>query len=297
LHESGGKEDLWTFNLAIGDEGDFFNLEVKGEDGSTKAKIHISADGQLTLLGTNGVHIINAGNSPSYEEVGSDIHRKYKASVNEEIEGPVTKILSSTKTEKISESKSVIVGHNDTRTVNNHQILSVGGRQEITVTGASALKASPLSIAVDEKILNGSYIVDVGNPLNGSTPAACAGYRVFVHNGEILFGADPALLSPPKAAYVSLNTLLPNSIGLGCVADTKNPGASSNPAVFHAALAEPLITLITTLIGLLDGHTHNVTAVGSPTGPALAPSNPGGFSSALSSSISSLQSLRVSIGA
>jgi len=294
LHESGGKENLWTFNLAIGDEGDFFNLEVKGEDGSTKAKIHISADGQLTLLGTNGVHIINAGKSPSYEEVGNDIHRKYKGQVNEEIEGAVTQVMSATKTEKISESKSVVVGHNDTRSVNNHQILSVGGRQEITITGDSALKANPLSIAIDQKVLNGSYIIDIGNSTAGATPAATPGFRVFVHNGEILLGADPNPLSATTAAYVSLNTILANSIGLGCIADPLNPFAGTYPPIYHAALFEPISALFTSLIGLLDSHTH--TTAWGPSGPAMAPS-PGGFSSALLNLLPTLASVRVAIGA
>jgi hypothetical protein len=294
LHESGGKENLWTFNLAIGDEGDFFLLEVKGEDGSTKSKIHISADGRLTLLGTNGVHIINAGKSPSYEEVGSDVHRKYKGQVNEEIDGPVSKKLSSTKTETISESKSVVIGHNDTRTVNNHQILSVGGRQETTITGDSALTANPLSIAVDAKVLNGSYVMDVGNPLSGSTPAAKAGYRVFVHNGEVLLGANPDPLAATTAAFVSLNTMVPNSIGLGCIADPTNPFAGSSPMIYHAMLFEPFSSMFTTLIALLDSHVH--TTAWGPSGPAMAPS-PAAFSSALSSLLPTLMSVRVGYGA
>jgi hypothetical protein len=294
LHESGGKENLPTFKIAIGDEGDFFDLSVLGEDGSTKAQIHISADGRLTLLGLNGVHLVNGGNSPSYEEVGSDTHRKVKGAVSEEIEGAVTKTLLSTKTEKISESSSTVIGHNETRTVNNHQIVSIGGRQEYTITGDSAVKANPLSIAGNINILNGSYVINVGDSLAGATPAAKAGYRIFVHNGEIMLGADPNPFTSTIAAYVSLNTTKPNSVALGGIADTLNPYYSKNPAVKHPVLFEPFSTFLTTLIALLDSHTHG-TKFG-PSDPSSAPS-PGGFASALSSQIAGLPSIRVAIGA
>jgi hypothetical protein len=52
--------------------------------------------------------------------------------------------------------------------------------------------------------------------------------------------------------------------------------------------------LMTTLIGLLDTHTHS-TAWG-PSGPAMAPA-PGGFNTAITGQLLTVKSLRVLMGA
>lgn len=296
--ESGGKEKLWRFSVEIGDAGDFFSLQVKGADGSLKSKIHISADGQLTLLGTNGVHIINGGKSPSFEEVAGPVIRKYQNTVSEEIGGAVAKTLNSTLTENISESRNVVIGHNDGAMINNHQIVSIGGMQDWTINGGDPATCTPASVAADIKVINGSYIIRVGNSKLGAGPAAIPGFRAFVHNGEALIGEDPNPANPTTYAMVSLNTTLPNSIGLGCVVDPANMFYAKNPGgALHAAMFEPLQILFNTLIPMLDAHTHTCASPGSPTSPALAPANPGGFSAAISNAvITAIMSKRVVIG-
>lgn len=286
--QSGGAEKQWTFTLAIGDEGDFFLMEVKGDDGSTKAKFHITSDGQVTLMGANGVHILNGGKAPSFEEVGSDSVKRYKGNYSAEHDAPVSRTMKSTYALKVSESKSQIIGHNDSKMVNNHQTVSIGGNQYVTITGGNPLTAEPTNIAVDMKVLNGSYLLEIGDPLAGAnTASALAGYSVFVHNGEIILGENPSPMATPSTlAMVSLNTKLPNSVALGGLA---NP-MSTNPAMLHACLFEPLSIMLTGLLAMLDGHTH--TTAWGPSGPPIVP-----FSPSFSSGLPNIQSVRVLIGA
>jgi len=291
LTEGGGSEEQWTFHLDIGDKGDFFDMRVTSAAGATLSRIYLSSDGRIEIMGVNGVNITNAGKSPRHEIIGGDAITTIKGKLTELIDGVFYQKVSSSRVAEISEDERRSVGHNETTSINNHQVLSVGGNQQITVTGGDPLLANPLNVAVMMKVLNGSYTLDIGNELDGSSPAAMAGYNVFIHNGEITMGQDPSPLAiPAMQAFVSLNTLMPNSVGLG---GTANP-ASTNPALLHACVFEAFALLMSTMISLLDSHTHP-TAWG-PSGPANAPT-PAGFASALSSMVPNVQSIRVAIGA
>lgn len=294
LTESGGAEEQWTFHLDIGDKGDFFDMRVTTPSGATLSRFYMSADGHVEVLGVNGVSIINAGKSPRQEDDGGDVIRRVQGNVTETVQGSITQATSSKRVSEVSEDDRLMVGHNRTASVNNHDIASIGGNVTHTINGGDPLTATPLNTAVDLKVLNGSYRLDIGNPLHGASPAAMAGYGLFVHNGAVTFGQDPSPLSiPALLASVSLNTILPNSVALGGTVD-RNPATTTNPAMLHACMFEPLAALLSTLIALLDSHTH-ATSWG-PSGPAMAPV-PGGFATAISPMSPLIQSLRVLIGA
>jgi hypothetical protein len=251
----------------------------------------MSSDGLVEIMGVNGVRTINAGKGPRQDVDGGDVLRQIMGQLNEIVTGAIVQKTGSKRIAEISEDDRTIVGHNKTTSINNHEMRTVGGNLQSTVTGGDALEANPLNVAVMMKVLNGSYVLDIGNELDTASPAAMAGYNVFIHNGEITLGQDPGPMAiPAKQSSVSLNSLLPNSIALG---GTANP-ASTNPALLHACVFEALALMMSTLIGLLDSHTHP-TAWG-PSGPANAPS-PGGFASSISSMVPNVQSIRVLIGA
>lgn len=274
LNESGGDEEQWTFKLDIGDDGDFFNLEVNTADGATAGKFHITPDGKITLVGAQGVDILAGDKTPSYREFGSDLITRILGKVLSTTEGSVTEKIRGSRTTTVSETDNRMVGHNNELSANNHQIENIGGNQYTTITGGSPLEATPANIAIEEHVLNGSYHLELGNPLKGSNPAAMAGMTVAVNNGHIVLGQNPDPLAIPAAlATVSLNTLLPNSVGLG---GTANP-LSSNPALFHATKYEPLVTLLMTMMAVFDAHTHVPPIGGIPVAlmtPTLSPMLP-----------------------
>ena len=286
LTESGGSEDQWTFHLDIGDKGDFFDMRVTKPDGATLSRLYMSSDGLVEIMGVNGVRVINAGKGPRQDVDGGDVLRKIMGQLDEIVTGAIIQKTSSKRIADISEDDRTIIGHNKTTSINNHEVRTVGGNLQSTITGGDALEANPLNVAVMMKVLNGSYVLDIGNELDTASPAAMAGYNVFVHNGEITLGQDPGLMAiPAKQAFVSLNSLLPNSIALG---GTANP-ASTNPALLHACVFESLALMMSTFLGLLDAHTH--TTAWGPSGPPIVP-----FSPTLSSMVTNIQSVRVLIG-
>ena len=253
LSESGGEEEQWTMKLDIGDDGDFFNLEVNSPDGKTAAQFNIKPDGKVTLVGAKGIDMVAGDGAQSQQEYAAGLVTKIIGKALRNVEGAVTEIVSSNRTTTVSETDSLTAGHNHEVAANNHQILNVGGNQYNTITGGSPLEATPLNVAVETQVLNGSYHLELGNPLKGANPAAMAGMTLAVNNGDIVLGQNPDPLSVPATrATVSMNTLLPNSVGLG---GTANP-LSSNPATFHAVKYENLATMLMAMMAIFDTHTH-----------------------------------------
>jgi hypothetical protein len=285
LTQFGGSENQWTFHLDIGAEGDMFNLRVTDPGGKTLSQIHLSADGRVEILGINGVTITNAGNSPHFEIDGGDVIKKIAGSKKEEVAGTVNFSSGSTRTSKISGDDKRVVGHNESLSCMNHQKINVGGKQEVTVNGGGPDDAIPTNVAVMMKVINGSYVIDIGNSMDTGISSAMAGYNVFVHSGAITLGQDP-LGAPDALTMVNLNSLLPNSIALGGMADP----LAANPAKFHACMFEPLAAIFSTLLGMLDAHQHTVSGT-STTVQSTPP-----FSKAISSAVANVQSLRVLIG-
>ena len=288
LNETGGEEEQWTFHLDIGDAGEFFDMRITTLEGKTLSQFKLTPDGQIKLMAVKGIELVNADGAPRSEEIGGNHYRRVLGSTVDKISGSSETTIQGEKVVNTSESDKKVIGNDQVRTVNRNKVSQVGGNVSETITGGDPLTATPANVAVDRQILNGSYYLELGNPTAGANPAAMAGYNVFVNNGSITFGENP-LGVPATLAHVNLNTLQPNSVALG---GTVEPGPSL--ATMHAMLFEPFSSMMTTLISLLDSHTHS-TAWG-PSSPAMAP-QPGGFSSSLSAMVPNISSIRVLIGA
>jgi len=252
LNESGGKEQQWTFKLDIGDQGDFFNMEVLDTAQKTKAKFHISADGRVTLIGVNGLDLINGGTTPKHEETAGPVIQRFLDKFTSYIEGAFTQEIKSSRTIEVSEIDKKIVGGIKSLSVNSNEFINVGGNRQEVVTGGSPLLASPLNVAIESQILNGSYHLEVGNPSLGSNPLAQAGMTFAVNNGDIVLGQNPKAIVPAVKARVSLNSFLSNSIALGGLAER----ISNNPALFHAVLYEVLQPVLSGMMAMFDSHVH-----------------------------------------
>jgi len=264
LTQSGGGEEAWTFKLDIGDEGDFFKLEVCGADGATKGLWSISPDGKIDAIATNGYSVTNANpKTPMSFETASNFFLKIASAFKSQVGGNVDDICGGSRTTVTGEVTKKTVGGNDVTSVGNHQIESVAGNRETIITGGGTLEAKPTNIAIQMQVLNGSSFIELGNPKSGANPAAKAGYTVVVHNGNITLGENPSPLGiPSMSASVSLNTKLPGSVALG---GTSPLNPSTNIAVFHAVLFEQLQTILTIMATTIDAHVHIAPGTTPPT--------------------------------
>lgn len=256
LTESGGSDEQWTFKLDIGASDEFFNMEVCSPDGKTLSKVGMTTDGRLTLLGTNGVHLVDGSKTVSHLEYASGLMTKVLGKMKEQVRGEVSQTYESSRSTEISESDTRMVGRDDGVSVSNNQSLNVGGSQQITVSGGDPLEAKPTNLAVEQQVLNGSYYLEVGNPQMGANPAAFAGITLAVNNGAVTLGQSDELFAPPASlAQVNLNTVLPNSVALG---------GTVKDSFMHAVLYEPLIAILTTMISMYDAHVHFPPIIGPP---------------------------------
>jgi hypothetical protein len=283
LNESGGKDEQWTFKLDIGDSGEYFTLEVCDSEGATKAKLQFSADGKIDLIATNGASLVNGSKqTPLSLESAAGMVQKILGKLNMVVGGAAQESYGSTRKVTVSETDSRMVGHDDSVSVNHNQLENIGGNIERTVSGGTAINAKPLNIAISEQVLNGSYFIELGNPLLGGSPAAMAGFTVAVNNGDITLGQNPAMAAlPAQRATVSLNTLLPDSVALG-----GTTGMSTNKALKHAVFFEPLLQVLTAMIIAHDTHVHLP-----PTMPPSVPS-----ATTITPLLSTLMCLRVLLG-
>lgn len=285
LTQSGGGEEQWTFKLDIGDVGDFFNLEVLNAEQQTQAKFHITADGRVTLLGINGLDQINGGSAPMHQESAGPVIQRFLSTLTSFIEGTFYQEIKSSRRVEVSENDDLIAGFNKSTSINNHELKSIGGFRQETITGGSALEATPLTVAAEIQVLNGSYHLEVGNTLLGGTPSAEAGIRLAVNNGEVTLGQNPNPMAPiATKANVSLNTLQPDSVALGGTADT----FTTNPALFHAVIFETLQIYLNAMMALFDAHIHTPPGNSPPT-TLMTPT--------LTTALMNAQSIRVLIGA
>jgi hypothetical protein len=270
LNQSGGAEEQWTFKLDIGDEGNFFKLEVCSMDGATKSLFHITSGGQVTVMATDGLHLVDGGKTMSHQTYAASLLRKISENLTEVVEGKVIQNYTKDRKTTISEGDQKIVG-SDNLSVNANQNVTVGGNRVETITGGSIVSAMPSNVAVQTNVLNGSYILELGNPKMGASPAAMAGITLAVNAGDVTLGQNPSPLATPAAkATVNLNTLLPNSVGLGCSTNI----LAKNPGLFHAVMYEPLEMVLKFMAALFDSHIHFPPIGGKPLLPMIPTMDP-----------------------
>jgi hypothetical protein len=248
LSETGKDEENWTFKLDIGELGDFFSLETCRPDGHTLSKINITPQGRLKIMAHDGVELSSCGKNPSHLTLAGDYIQRIMGKVAEHIEQSVEKNVEGTQTVTVSESDNLTVGGGRREYVGGGFNGNTGGDVYKVTNGGSFIAAKPNNKAYIHHVLNGSYVVEAGNLALGSNPAARAGINMFVNNGAVTLGANPSpTTGPAMRALVNLNTSLPNSIALG---------GTTNTAIMHATMYEPLFRLLQTLCQLFDAHVH-----------------------------------------
>jgi hypothetical protein len=248
--ESGGGEEGWTFKVDIGDSGQFFTLEVCEPDGTTKAKLNITADGEVTIISTNGLSFVDAGRGISSFEMASNLITRVLQEMRETVEGKVTQTYGSDRVTSVAGGDRRVVGANASDRIMGHQSNEVSGSVTQTIYSGSAALAKPTNVGLETQVLNGSVILEAGNPLLGANPAALAGVSIISHNGDVTIGsvAPGAGIPSLPNMTVALNTNnVPGSVGLG---------APAKMCVDNAVKFMPLQTLLQVVGAMIDAHAH-----------------------------------------
>ena len=296
ISQTGGAQKNWTFHIDIGDVGNMFDMRVTTNDNKLMSQALFTSDGGIEFYGAKGVGLFTAGYASHF--VGGDQTYRYEGTVSTFMAGSHYVTCEGGIEETVSGSVSSTIGVDCAELINRDKTLNIGGSFKQILTGGSPKDALPTNTAYETHVVNGNATFIVGDPRDGAIASAIPGFNIFAYNGAIVIGENCRDIKSPPALQcaIALNTTLPNSIGLGCVpAGPWIDAASSgkNPQVDFAILFLKFQAMMTSLISMLDSHTHS-TAWG-PSGPAMAPT-PGMFNSTITSLVTQTQSKRVCIG-
>lgn len=278
VEESGGSSENWTFKLDIGDSGKFFTMEVCDANGNTKARVNITAGGEVTILSTNGLSLVDASSGRSTFEFASTLITKVLQEMRETVSGNVEQNYGADRTTRVSGIESRAVNE-DNENIMGNQLSSVSGSVTKTVYGGSFAAAKPINIAYDLQAHNGSIVLEAGNPKAGANPAAMAGVNLVVHGGNVnlgssMIGGIPA--TPTTKVNVNTNGV-PDTVGIGLPVEM---------CISHATKYEELEIFLRTLMLLFDTHVHPPPGNAPPVTP---------MSESLSSTLPLFKSLAVKL--
>jgi hypothetical protein len=187
LSEAGADQENWTIRLDMGGEGDLFKFELTQPDGTSIFRIHVTPDGKADLYAAKGFN---------WKE-GEQGTKKSLKDEQTEVKGSVTRTIGGAETRKVRGARKTTVSSNDTKNVGNdatesvvrHFTKSVGGNAKYSFVGGNPLVATPLNDALEFEIVNGSWKVNIGDPLSGGSPAALAGFDLQTFLGDIAMKA------------------------------------------------------------------------------------------------------------
>lgn len=185
--QTGLDEGHWTIRIDLGAAGDLFDFQITDPVGKTLFKLHVGADGRVQLYGDAGVDISSGPNGDN--EQNSDIIGSRTTNIGADdaltVDGNRTMTVGKAVTENIATDKQTAVGNDDSLFVNKDRTVSVGGNQTRVVAGGAAKDAKPGNTAYAVKVLNGGYMIDIGNPADGANISAMAGFALKTALGDI----------------------------------------------------------------------------------------------------------------
>lgn len=253
--QSGPDEEHWTIRLDVGATGDLFNFEVTEPTGQRLFRFHVSADGKLEIYGSAGVDISSGPRKGGMAQHDVDGNRATAISGTEvlTVEGGRTTRVAQGDTLTVATDKTSAVGGSEMRFVNNALTESVGGK-----------KTDVLAEGAETRVLNKSWVVDIGNPAKGARPGSTAGFELRTTKGNVDVSAGSRLnLHADSVATVSGSVVHVNG--------QQHPLPKFDE--FQRELAQFLATLVNVLnVGATTAFPYSVVSPGLIALPAALPS-------------------------
>jgi len=201
IAETGADQENWTIRLDLGAVGDLFRFELTEPGGGTLFKLHVNSDGKLEIFGVDGIDLTSGADRN--DSVLGNREVFVQRDDTQLIQGEQTQAVQGNRTTTVSNSDTHAVGNDLVETIVRNRTESIGGEHQETVTGGNPAVANPANIARKTNILNGSWAIDIGNPLSMASPAALAKFLLNTYTGNIEMGVK-------VAGNVDFNTLLGN---------------------------------------------------------------------------------------
>lgn len=238
--------DNYTIHADLGDQGKLVDFRITDPRGNTLARVHYGPGGAVTKSTvTDSTELIGGQQSI---EVVEDRDLTVLGNEIRDVKGDFTQLAGRTAT---------IESNTDT-TINAGQDIGLGSIRDINVNAGRSLNVtvsgddqnSAGDTAMTTSVINGSYVVHIGDPGAGSSPSAQSGFEVAVKDSQ------GAIDLEVQSGKISLKTTTSDSVVLG--------GSS---AEYHAMMFEKFEQFMNQFGNYIDNHQHP-TGVG-PTGTPI----------------------------
>ena len=180
--ECGPDQENWTVRVDVGGER-LFHFELTNNSGSTLFKISVNDDGQVEIEGADGINMTSGRNWD--DRVAGNYSQTIDGTDTQQVAGAQNVTINGNRAATVSGSETRVVGNDLTETAVRHRTESTGGQHSETITGGNPLTALPLQWARKTNVVNGSWVIDIGNPLALANPAALSGLDVSTYTGDI----------------------------------------------------------------------------------------------------------------
>jgi hypothetical protein len=284
-NECGSDQENWTVRLDINGD-DLFRFELTSATGTTLFKLAVDNDGKVEIYGADGVDL--GGGRSREETILGDHTVSVGGDESKTVAGAQKHIVTGNRQATTSGSETRVIGNDLTESAIRHVTESVGGNHIETITGGNPLVATPLNVARKTRVVNGSWEIDIGNPLSGANPAALAGFKVSTFSGDI----DLAVKVLGNISFHTLvgNATLETKAGIASLKSAVGPANVDGTIVQLGPMAgaiQPLILGIPYSSALTAFLTTVIAACSAASGAITEPGLVG-FTAALNAAASAL---------
>lgn len=187
--QTGADEQHWTIRLDVGATGDMFDFRITEPDGRVVFRLHVTGDGRVQFYGDGGVDISSGPNADAatVQDIAGKRAVQTGSDDSLDVGGARTTRIARASQTTIGTDKTTVVGASETRFVNNDVTQSAGGKKtEVVVKG------------IDTKLVNGGWMIDIGNPADGASISAEAAYHLRTAMGDMTFESGGAFTAHAK---------------------------------------------------------------------------------------------------
>lgn len=239
--QTGLDEQHWTIRLDLGASGDLFNFQITDPVGKSLFKMYVGADGRTQIYGDAGVDISSGpnGDNETLHDTAGDRTANVGGDDALAITGDRDVSVGGAVTENVTTDKTAAIGNDETRFVNKDQTINIGGKRTDIVVGGPAEDAKPGINAIETHVVNGGWLIDIGNPDDGASISAQAAFKLRTSLGNIELNAGAAMALKAKQNVDVTSDLLVTLNG--------NTYSLLHTETFLRELGQFLITLLAVL--------------------------------------------------
>jgi hypothetical protein len=182
LTEVGSDQENWAFRVDLGGSGDMFRFELTQPGGETLFRFNVNNDGQGDMFFDDG--LVQFIGSDKLEQIIGHAERTVGNTDTIQVTNGRKLSVGTNHTVDVGGSEARSIGNDLTTSVVRNRTDTVGGKHEENIVGGNPLLAKPGDVA-RETTINGTWEINIGNPVAGANVTALPSYKLNTFTGDI----------------------------------------------------------------------------------------------------------------